>query len=74
MTTFAPMLATPARALPEGRGWSYEVKWDGYRTLAIKEGSTVRLISRRLNNISAQYPAVVPSCGQGSRRRGRSGW
>jgi len=55
----SPMLATPARTLPEGSEWTYEVKWDGYRTLAVKEGTTVRLISRRLNNISAQYPGVV---------------
>ena len=36
-----PMLATSARQLPEGDQWSYEVKWDGYRTLALKDGSTL---------------------------------
>ncbi len=28
---YAPMLATLAEELPTGRGWLFEVKWDGYR-------------------------------------------
>jgi len=58
-----PMLATAAKSLPTGPEWTYEVKWDGYRTLAIKEGTAVRLISRNLNNISKQYPGVVQAVG-----------
>jgi len=54
-----PMLATSAKSLPTGPEWTYEVKWDGYRTLAVKEGESVRLISRNLNNVSKQYPGVV---------------
>jgi DNA ligase D-like protein (predicted ligase) len=53
------MLATPADRLPEGDGWSYEVKWDGYRTLAQKTGANVRLISRNLKNVTRQYPGVA---------------
>jgi DNA ligase D-like protein (predicted ligase) len=53
------MLATPADRLPEGDGWSYEVKWDGYRTLAQKTGANVRLISRHLKNVTRQYPGVA---------------
>ena len=30
------MLVTGARQLPVGDGWTYEVKWNGYRTLALK--------------------------------------
>ena len=33
-----PMLATLARTLPEGPEWEYEVKLDGYRLQAIKDG------------------------------------
>ena len=36
-----PMLASSAAHLPEGEHWSYEVKWDGYRTLAVKQGTRV---------------------------------
>jgi bifunctional non-homologous end joining protein LigD len=55
----APMLATPASALPEGPEWTYEVKWDGYRTLAVKDESTATLWSRNLKNATTQYPAVA---------------
>jgi bifunctional non-homologous end joining protein LigD len=54
-----PMMATPARALPVGDGWSYEVKWDGYRTLALKDGPRVRLFSRNLKDVTTAYPTVA---------------
>jgi bifunctional non-homologous end joining protein LigD len=31
---YAPMLATLAEDVPPGKGWSFEVKFDGYRALA----------------------------------------
>jgi ATP-dependent DNA ligase len=31
------MLATVAASLPTGSSWTYEVKWDGYRTIAVKD-------------------------------------
>jgi ATP-dependent DNA ligase len=37
MTTWRPMLATPATVPPTGAEWSYEVKWDGYRIIAVKD-------------------------------------
>jgi bifunctional non-homologous end joining protein LigD len=54
-----PMLATTAAELPLGDEWSYEVKWDGYRTLAEKDGARVRLLSRNLNDATANYPTVA---------------
>jgi bifunctional non-homologous end joining protein LigD len=53
------MLATTAAELPVGDLWSYEVKWDGYRTLAEKDGARVRLLSRNLNDATANYPTVA---------------
>jgi bifunctional non-homologous end joining protein LigD len=53
------MMATPAPALPVGDDWSYEVKWDGYRTLALKDGPRVRLFSRNLKDVTGAYPSVV---------------
>lgn len=53
------MLATSANALPVGPMWTYEVKWDGYRALAVKEGSRVQLISRNQKDLTRDYPAVV---------------
>jgi bifunctional non-homologous end joining protein LigD len=53
------MLATLARELPRGPEWTYEVKWDGYRTFARKEGTRVTLLSRSLKNATALYPGVA---------------
>jgi bifunctional non-homologous end joining protein LigD len=53
------MLATSAERLPEGDDWAYEVKWDGYRTLALKEGRRVRLLSRNLSDATGLYPQVA---------------
>jgi DNA ligase D-like protein (predicted ligase) len=53
------MMAVPAATLPDGAEWSYEVKWDGYRAEAVKDGATVWLASRNLKNITRQFPAVA---------------
>jgi len=37
------MKALPVQELPEG-DWLYEVKLDGYRALAFKDGKLVRLV------------------------------
>jgi bifunctional non-homologous end joining protein LigD len=63
------MMATPARSLPGGADWSYEVKWDGYRAESIKNGATVSLASRNLKNITRQYPGVADAA---SRIRAKS--
>ena len=41
-----PEPISPARKLPAGRGWSYEVKWDGFRAIVSTEGP-LRVRSRR---------------------------
>jgi bifunctional non-homologous end joining protein LigD len=56
-----PMLATSASALPRGSEWTYEVKWDGYRALALKHAERVTLMSRNLKDLTAQYPSAVSS-------------
>ena len=43
-----PMLAKLADAVPEGDGWLYEPKWDGFRTLVFRDGDDVYLQSRDL--------------------------
>ncbi|ESQ94430.1 DNA ligase D [Asticcacaulis benevestitus] len=46
MTFIAPELATLADAIPTGTNWLHEVKFDGYRTLAMIEGDDVRMMTR----------------------------
>jgi bifunctional non-homologous end joining protein LigD len=53
------MMAVSAATLPDGADWSYEVKWDGYRAQAIKQGTVVSLASRNLKNITRQFPGVA---------------
>ncbi len=52
------MMATPAPALPTGAGWTYEVKWDGYRTLAVRDRGRARLYSRNLRDATAHFAEV----------------
>lgn len=59
-----PMLATSASTLPSGDDWTYEVKWDGYRTLAVKEGRRVTLFSRNLKDATAIFPSVARAVAQ----------
>ena len=53
-----PMKALPVEKLPEG-DWLYEVKHDGYRALAFKDGKDVRLVSR--NKKAFDYPQLLNS-------------
>jgi bifunctional non-homologous end joining protein LigD len=59
-----PMLATIAPELPRGPEWTYEVKWDGYRTLARKETGRVKLFSGNLKDATATYPSVARAVAQ----------
>jgi bifunctional non-homologous end joining protein LigD len=40
------MLLRRVQELPGGTGWCYEVKLDGYRMQALKDGGNVHLLSR----------------------------
>jgi DNA ligase D-like protein (predicted ligase) len=58
-TFVEPMLLQRTEKLPEGKDWLYELKFDGYRALAIKSGGTLRLRSRNDNDFTARYPGIV---------------
>jgi ATP-dependent DNA ligase len=53
------MEAVLAAELPEGRGWQYEPKWDGFRCLARRSGGEVELISRNGKPLGRYFPDVV---------------
>lgn len=53
------MLLARAERLPEGANWSYELKLDGYRALAIKSGGRVQLRSRNNKDFTRRYPAIT---------------
>ena len=54
-----PMLLLRTESLPEGADFSYELKFDGYRALAIKTGGKVCLRSRNDNDFNTRYPGIV---------------
>ena len=54
-----PQLAKPAKALPEGDGWVYEPKWDGFRSIAFVDGDRVHLQSRNGKPLSRYFPELA---------------
>ncbi|HZR04417.1 MAG TPA: non-homologous end-joining DNA ligase [Candidatus Udaeobacter sp.] len=55
----SPMKATAVGELPRGGEWIYEIKWDGYRALALKHGEDVRLLSLKEKDLTHDFPSVV---------------
>ena len=53
------MLLLRTEKLPEGPAWVYELKFDGYRALAIKSGGKVHLRSRNDNDFSVRYASIT---------------
>src|SRR5688500_401472 len=51
------------KQLPAGPNWQYEVKWDGFRALAVKREQEVTLFSRNRTNLTAKYPSAVKQLG-----------
>jgi ATP-dependent DNA ligase len=53
------MEALLAAELPEGDGWQYEPKWDGFRCLARRIGGVVTLTSKSGKPLARYFPEVV---------------
>jgi bifunctional non-homologous end joining protein LigD len=53
------MLATSAERPPEGEDWAFEIKWDGVRAIAHWRGGQLRIDSRSLREVGAQYPELA---------------
>ena len=57
--TYAPMLASLAETVPHGDGWTYEVKFDGWRAVAYLRGSDCTLRSRNENDLTERFAEVA---------------
>jgi ATP-dependent DNA ligase len=55
----APMEALLAAELPDGTGWQFEPKWDGFRCLARRDGEEVTLTSKSGKPLARYFPEVV---------------
>jgi bifunctional non-homologous end joining protein LigD len=65
----APCLPIKTAQLPSGRQWLHEIKHDGFRIIARKKGSQVRLYSRPGNDFTHRFPLIVEAL---ARLRSRS--
>jgi ATP-dependent DNA ligase len=54
-----PMLAKPADALPEGEGWLFEPKWDGFRAIVFRDGDETLIQSRDLRPLDRYFPELA---------------
>src|SRR3954471_16579274 len=59
-----PMKCRLMEKLPTSQEWVYEIKFDGYRGLAIKNKKEVRLISRNGKDLGGKYPGVIAALGK----------
>lgn len=54
-----PMQCLAVNKLPEGPSWEYELKLDGYRTLAVKHAGWLTLYSRNKKIFNSRFPGIV---------------
>src|SRR5688572_24672067 len=65
-----PMAARVVKRLPEGDDWTYELKFDGYRALIIKDEQRVELRSRKNKDLTGMYRGIAAA---GEQLKGRPG-
>jgi bifunctional non-homologous end joining protein LigD len=54
-----PCIPTRAPKPPSGADWVHEIKHDGYRLIVRREGTAVRLFTRRGHDWTERYPAIA---------------
>ena len=54
-----PQLARSAREVPEGDGWSYERKLDGFRAIVFVNGDAVEIQSRSGKPLARYFPEIA---------------
>ncbi|MDP9482459.1 MAG: ATP-dependent DNA ligase, partial [Chloroflexota bacterium] len=54
-----PMLAKPSNGLPEGDGWLFEPKWDGFRAIVFRDGDELLTQSRDLKPLDRYFPELA---------------
>jgi ATP-dependent DNA ligase len=57
---FPPMEAELVRELPEGDGWQYEPKWDGFRGVMENAGGELAIWSRKERPLLRYFPELRP--------------
>ena len=55
------MLARLSDSVPEGEGWVYEPKWDGFRALVFRDRADVHVASRDHKPLQRYFPELPPA-------------
>lgn len=55
----SPMLAKLADEIPQGEGWLYEPKWDGFRCIVFRDGDAIELASRNERPFTRYFPELL---------------
>ena len=50
------MLAKRVEELPDGEGWIFEPKWDGFRALIFRDGDEIQIQSRDEKPLNRYFP------------------
>ncbi len=53
------MLAKASDGLPDGDGWLFEPKWDGFRAMVFRDGDDVLIQSRDLKPLDRYFPELA---------------
>ena len=54
-----PMLAKRVAEIPQGGGWSFEPKWDGFRALIFRDGNDLTIQSRDTKPLNRYFPELI---------------
>ena len=54
------MLAKLQEQIPEGDGWLYEPKWDGFRAIVFRDESGAQIMSRDNKPLNRYFPELEP--------------
>ena len=54
-----PCLPSSAKAPPSGSGWIHEIKHDGFRIMARRDGAGVRLFTRNGHDFTMRFPLAA---------------
>ena len=56
---FEPCLPRTAEQPPVGPGWIHEIKHDGFRILAHRQGRAIRLVTRNGHDLADRFPLAA---------------
>jgi ATP-dependent DNA ligase len=56
---FSPMEALSVDTIPVGPHWQYEPKWDGFRCVIFRDGTTVELQSKSGRSMTRYFPELA---------------